>query len=49
MSYIQSFDNLIQLFEWNHAKDRTNRRKHGIRFALARKVFQDPKRPVFIR
>lgn len=29
-------------FEWDTAKARTNRRKHGISFEIARQVFDDP-------
>ena len=29
-------------FEWDIAKERTNRRKHGITFQIARQVFDDP-------
>ena len=29
-------------FEWDIAKERTNRRKHGISFEIARHVFEDP-------
>lgn len=29
-------------FEWDPAKERTNRRKHGIGFEIARHVFDDP-------
>lgn len=29
-------------FEWDIAKDRINRRKHGISFEIARHVFEDP-------
>jgi len=29
-------------FQWDEAKDRTNRRKHGVSFAEARTVFDDP-------
>ena len=29
-------------FEWDDAKDRVNRRKHGIGFATAALVFDDP-------
>lgn len=30
--------------DWDPAKDRANQRKHGIRFELARAVFDDPDR-----
>jgi uncharacterized DUF497 family protein len=30
------------LFEWDEEKERANRRKHGIRFAQAASVFDDP-------
>lgn len=42
MAYIQRFSNSIRLVEWNHAKDHLNRRKHGVSFELAQRVFQDP-------
>jgi len=29
-------------FEWDDAKARTNQRKHGITFEIAREVFFDP-------
>ena len=29
-------------FEWHEAKDRSNRKKHGIDFETARLVFNDP-------
>jgi uncharacterized DUF497 family protein len=29
-------------FEWDSAKEQTNRRKHGISFEIARQVFGDP-------
>lgn len=29
-------------FEWDSEKDRVNRKKHGVRFDLARRVFEDP-------
>ncbi|MFA6020186.1 MAG: BrnT family toxin [Rhodospirillales bacterium] len=29
-------------FEWDAAKDRANRNKHGVSFELARQVFEDP-------
>lgn len=29
-------------FEWDEAKDRANRNKHGVSFELARQVFDDP-------
>jgi len=29
-------------FEWDSAKERANRRKHGINFDIARQVFGDP-------
>jgi len=34
-------------FEWDPAKDRANRRKHGIRFHEAMSVFADPTARVF--
>ena len=30
------------LFSWNDAKSATNLRKHGVRFEVARRVFNDP-------
>ena len=42
MAYIQRFSNPIRLIEWNHAKEHSNRRKHGVSFELAQRVFQDP-------
>ena len=29
-------------FEWNEEKERSNFRKHGIRFTTATRVFEDP-------
>ena len=29
-------------FEWDPAKERTNQRKHGISFAIAKHAFSDP-------
>jgi len=29
-------------FEWNSEKERANRKKHGVSFDLARRVFEDP-------
>lgn len=29
-------------FEWDSEKDRVNRKKHGVSFDLARRVFEDP-------
>jgi len=29
-------------FEWDNAKARANRRKHGVSFEIARHVFEDP-------
>ena len=29
-------------FEWRSEKDRVNRKKHGVSFDLARRVFEDP-------
>jgi len=29
-------------FEWDEAKNRANRRKHGVSFELAQRVFDDP-------
>jgi uncharacterized DUF497 family protein len=31
-------------FEWDDAKDQSNRGKHGVRFVLAQKAFLDPNR-----
>ena len=33
-------------FEWDGAKDRENRRKHGIPFSRAQFAFADPKRVI---
>jgi uncharacterized protein len=33
-------------FEWNHAKDRLNRAKHGVSFTLAQAAFFDPRRVI---
>jgi uncharacterized DUF497 family protein len=33
-------------FEWDDAKDRTNRVKHGVPFALAQIAFFDPRRVI---
>jgi uncharacterized DUF497 family protein len=33
-------------FEWDHAKDRLNRTKHGVSFALAQNAFFDPHRVI---
>lgn len=33
-------------FEWDDHKDRSNREKHGVSFAEAKKVFSDPHRVV---
>jgi uncharacterized protein len=33
-------------FEWDEAKDRLNRAKHGVSFALAQKAFFDPRRVI---
>jgi uncharacterized protein len=30
------------VFAWDETKDRTNRRKHGVSFATAMEVFDDP-------
>jgi uncharacterized DUF497 family protein len=32
----------VLIFEWDDAKDRANRRKHGVSFELATRVFSDP-------
>lgn len=42
MSDTQRFSNRTHLVEWNYAKGRTNRRKHGISFEVAQRVLQDP-------
>ena len=33
-------------FEWDERKDRENREKHGVSFALAQQAFLDPRRIV---
>jgi uncharacterized protein len=33
-------------FEWDEAKDRLNRAKHGVSFALAQEAFFDPRRVI---
>lgn len=33
-------------FEWDNAKDRLNRAKHGVSFALAQTAFFDPRRVI---
>jgi uncharacterized DUF497 family protein len=33
-------------FEWDHAKDRLNRAKHGVSFVLAQTAFFDPRRVI---
>ena len=33
-------------FEWDPEKDRENRRKHGVAFALAQLAFADPRRVI---
>lgn len=33
-------------FEWNDAKDRSNRLKHGVSFAEAQAAFLDPRRVI---
>ena len=33
-------------FEWDGRKDRENRLKHGVAFALARRAFFDPRRVI---
>jgi uncharacterized DUF497 family protein len=33
-------------FEWNDAKDRINRAKHGVSFSLAQAAFYDPRRVI---
>lgn len=33
-------------FEWDPAKDRANRAKHGVAFALAQYAFFDPRRVI---
>jgi uncharacterized DUF497 family protein len=42
MSHIQDLGASTHVFEWDHAKERSNRRKHGISFGMARGVFRDP-------
>jgi uncharacterized DUF497 family protein len=33
-------------FDWDPAKDRINRAKHGVGFALAQRAFLDPRRVI---
>lgn len=33
-------------FEWDDAKDRINREKHGVSFELAQRTFLDPQRVI---
>jgi uncharacterized protein len=33
-------------FEWDEAKDRSNRAKHGVSFAVAQAAFFDPRRVI---
>lgn len=33
-------------FEWDAAKDRANRDKHGVAFAVAQRAFLDPRRVI---
>ena len=33
-------------FEWDDAKDRINRTKHGVSFAVAQQAFLDPQRVI---
>jgi uncharacterized protein len=33
-------------FEWDHAKDRLNRAKHGVSFMVAQAAFFDPRRVI---
>jgi uncharacterized DUF497 family protein len=33
-------------FEWDDGKDRVNRTKHGVSFALAQRAFFDPRRVI---
>ena len=33
-------------FEWDNAKDRSNRAKHGVSFAAAQAAFFDPRRVI---
>jgi uncharacterized protein len=33
-------------FEWDHAKDRLNRAKHGVSFLVAQAAFFDPRRVI---
>lgn len=42
MSHGQILRGSAHLFEWDHAKERSNRRKHGVSFGMARGVFRDP-------
>jgi uncharacterized DUF497 family protein len=34
------------VFAWDEKKDRINRRKHGISFETAARIFEDPNRRV---
>ena len=34
----------MYIFEWDEGKNLLNKRKHGISFEIAKKVFSDPKR-----
>ena len=42
MSHVQILREPTHLFEWDHAKERSNRRRHGITFGMALGVFRDP-------
>lgn len=33
-------------FEWDSAKDRQNRQKHGVSFVIAQRAFADPQRVI---
>lgn len=35
-------------FDWDEAKDKQNRQKHGVSFGLAQHAFTDPKRVVLL-
>lgn len=42
--YIKHAYNLCMKFEWDDGKDKANREKHGVSFAIARQAFADPSR-----
>lgn len=43
MSYLRLCSNIKGVrFEWDVAKNRLNRRKHGMSFETAQRVFEDP-------